>query len=184
MRRRLERAILLLLLLLPIILPALAQTPPRRTDCLQWDQAYAQMVLLGMAGAAVGAAALGLTIGFMAGRHFWLFTLPRTRIWIAGTIVAGVTELFLVVWPHFLPLGKLFYASIDPRYRDCRTMSFGAPGLLRGLIGEGIAAYAQWQAVTLLILAASATGALIAWIMSEAVVRSSGLESAARGGEA
>jgi hypothetical protein len=184
MRNRLKRAIRLLLILALLSLPARGQSEPRRTDCLQWDQSYAQMVLLGMVGATIGAAALGLLIGFIAGRHFWLFTLPRTRIWIAGAIVAGLTEFFIVIWPHFLPLGRLFFASIDPRYRECRTMSFGAPGLLRGLIGEGVAAYAQWQAVTMLLIGAAAAGALIAWIFSEAIVRSGGLEAAARGGEA
>jgi hypothetical protein len=163
--------------------PALAQAP-RRTECLQWDQAYAQAVLLGLGSAALLAAILGLTVGFLFGRQFWWASSPRSRIWIVGGFTFLLAEFFIVVWPRVPPLGKLLYASLDPRYRQCQTMSFGAPGLLGGVIGEGVAAYAQWQAITLLLAGASAIGTLVAWIFSEAIAKNRGLQAMARRGEA
>lgn len=163
---------------------ALAQGMPRRTECLQWDQAYLQTVVLGIGGAVLAAIVLGLTIGFLMGRQWWLGVAPRGRIAFAGTIVFVLAEFVIVVWPRVLPLGKLLYASVDRRYPLCQTMAFGAPGLFRGLIGQGVAAYAQWQAITLLLLGATALGTGVALIFSEALVRQRGLEAMARGGEA
>ena len=163
---------------------AMAQGALRKTDCLQWDRAYAQAATLGLAGAAVFALVLGLTIGLLFGRQLWWAASPRGRIWIAGGAAFVLVDLLIVAWPRVLPLGRLLYASVDPRYPQCQTMAFGAPGLLGGLIGPGVAAYAQWQAISLLLLGGSAIGTLLAWVMSEALVRNRGLEAVARGGEA
>lgn len=162
----------------------LGQGVPRRTECLQWDQAYAQAVALGIAGTVILALVLGLTIGLLFGRQMWWAASPRGRIWIAGSAAFVLANFVIVVWPRALPLGKLLYASVDPRYPECQTMAFGAPGLLGGLIGQGVAAYAQWQAISLLLLGASGLGTLVAWVVSEALVRNRGLEAMARGGEA
>jgi hypothetical protein len=137
-----------------------------------------------MFGAAVAAIVLSLTIGFLAGRQAWWAASPRSRIWIAALlIVFPVTEFVIVVWPRTIGFGRLLFSSVDPRYVQCAAMSFGAPGLLNGLIGEGVAAYGQWQVITGLLLGACAVGALVAWIISEVIVRSSGLESSAKAGE-
>lgn len=178
------RAVLLSPLSILLALPALAQAWPRRTECLQWDHAYAQTVLLGLGSASLLAAILGLTVGFLFGRQLWWAASPRLRIGIAGAFTFVLAEFFIVIWPRVLPLGKLLYASLDPRYPQCQTMSFGAPGLLRGVIGEGVAAFAQWQAITLLLLGASAIGTVVAWVFSEAIVKNRGLEAVARRGEA
>jgi hypothetical protein len=172
------------LVLLLLTHPLLAQSAPRRTECLQWDEAYAQMVALGVVGASILALVLGLTVGLLFGRQVWWAASPRGRIWIAGAMAFLFASFTIVVWPRVLPLGKLLYASIDPRYPDCQTMAFGAPGLLGGLLGQGVAAYAQWQAIELLLLGSCALGALVAWVASEALVRNRGLEAMARGGEA
>lgn len=162
-----------------------AQSAPRRTECLQWDQAYAQTVALGVAGGAILALVFGLSIGPLFGRRFWLAASPRARVWVAGGIAFATATFAIVVWPRILPLGKLLYASVDPRYPDCQTMAFGAPGLLGGIIGPGVAAYAQWQAISLLLAGATALGTFVAWICSAAILRSRGLETMARqGGEA
>lgn len=172
------------LVLLLLTRQLLAQGVPRRTECLQWDEAYAQAVALGIVGGSMLALVLGLTIGPLFGRQVWWGASPRGRIWIAGAIAFALASFAIVVWPRVFPLGKLLYASVDPRYPDCQTMAFGAPGLLGGLIGQGVAAYAQWQVIELLLLGSCALGALVAWVVSEALVRNRGLEAIARGGEA
>jgi len=178
MRTMLSLAILLL------ATGALGQGLPRRTECLQWDQAYAQAAALGIGGAAILSLVLGLTIGFLFGRQFWWAASPRKRIGLAGAVAFALMNFVVVIWPRALPLGRFFYASVDPRYPDCQTMSFGAPGLLGGLIGQGVAAYGQWQAISLLLLGATGFGTLVAWVVSEGLVRNRGLEAVARGGEA
>lgn len=160
-----------------------AQAPPRRTECLQWDQAYAQTVLMGIIGAASLACLFALLIGFAFGRRLWPMTLARTRIWIGGAVALLLVEFVIVAWPRILPLGRFPYASLDPRYADCQTMAFGAPGLLGGAVGRGVAAYAQWQAITVLLIGAAFLGALLAWIFSEWLLRTRGLEALARAGE-
>lgn len=160
-----------------------AQSPPRRTECLQWDQAYAQMVTLGIAFAALIALAFSIGIGFVFGRRFWFATRARRRIWIGGGFAFLLAEFLIVAWPRILPLGKFPYASIDPRYPACQTISFGATGLLGGAVGQGVAAYAQWEAISLLLGGAVLAGTLIAFIFSEALVKSGGLEAIAGGGE-
>lgn len=176
--------IVLSILFTLVAVPALAQGLPRRTECLQWDQAYVQTVLLGIGGAAILSAVLGLTIGFLFGRQFWWAASPRARIWIAGAFAFVLAEFFIVVWPRVLPLGKLLYASLDPRYPACQTMAFGAPGLLGGIIGQGVAAYAQWQAITMVLAGAAALGTLVAWILSETIAKNRGLEAMAHRGDA
>jgi hypothetical protein len=170
--------------LILIATDAAAQGLPRRTECLQWDQAYAQTVMLGIGGAAILAAVLGITTGFLFGRQFWFATSPRARIAIAGGIAFALVEFCIVVWPRVLPLGKLLYASVDAQYPACQTMTFGAAGLMGGVIGPGVAAYAQWQAITMLLAGAAAVGTLVAWIFSELIVKNRGLEATARRGEA
>gem|GEM_PF-4799932 len=184
MKRRANRIAYALLAssLAPAVLHA--QELPRRTECLQWDQAYGEAVLFGMIGAGVAAIVLSLTIGFLAGRQTWWAASPRARIWIAALlIVFPVTVFVIVAWPRIFGFGKLLFTSVDPRYVQCSAMSFGAPGLLNGLIGEGVSAYGQWQVITALLLGSCAVGALVAWIISEVIVRSSGLESTAKAGE-
>lgn len=160
-----------------------AQSPPRRTECLQWDQAYSQMVTLGIAFAAIVAFAFAMGIGFVAGRRFWIGTLARTRIWIGGGMALLLAEFLVVVWPRILPLGKFPYASVDARYPACQTIAFGGTGLLGGAVGQGVAAYAQWQAISLLLAGAALVGTLVAFVFSEALVKSRGLEATARGGQ-
>ncbi len=163
----------------------LAQTGlPRRTECLQWDEAYGQIILFGLIGAAVAALVLGLLIGFIAGRQFWWAASPRARIWIAALlIVFPVLEMLIVIWPRLFGFGRLLYSAVDPRYVDCQSMPFGAPGIL-GFIGRGVAAYGQWPWISGLLLTACAVGGLVAWILSETIVSSSGMASIAKGGEA
>lgn len=184
MGRRVDRIAAAVLACVFAALPLYSQEVPRRTECLQWDQAYGQAVLFGMIGAAVAAIVLGLTIGFLAGRQTWWAASPRSRIWIAALLIVFPLTVFVIVaWPRIFGFGKLLFSSVDPRYVQCSAMSFGAPGLLNGLIGEGVAAYGQWQVITGLLLGACAVGALVAWIISEVIVRSSGLESTAKAGE-
>jgi sorbitol-specific phosphotransferase system component IIC len=161
-----------------------AAASPNRNQCLQWDEAYGQIVLFGMIGAAIVALVLGLTIGFMVGRQWWWAASPRVRIWIASLlIVFPILEFVVIVWPRVFGFGRLLYAPIDPRYADCQSMSFGGHGIL-GIIGKGVAAYGQWQWISALLLAACAIGGLLAWIISEALVSSSGMASVAKGGDA
>lgn len=161
-----------------------AASAPNRNQCLQWDESYGQIVLFGMIGAAIVAVLLGLTIGFMVGRQWWWAASPRVRIWIASLlIVFPALEIVVVIWPRVFGFGRLLYAPIDPRYADCQSMPFGAHGIL-GILGKGVAAYGQWQWISALLLTASAIGGLIAWIISEALVSSSGMASVAKGGDA
>ncbi|MEO8382838.1 MAG: hypothetical protein ABI779_24485 [Acidobacteriota bacterium] len=161
------------------------QVLPRRTECFQWDQAYGQMVLFSVIGAAITATVLGLTIGLLFGRHFWWAASPRKRIWVAALLVVyPLAEFIVVLWPRIFGFGRLLFSSIDARYADCQAMAFSAPGLLGGIIGQGVAAYGQWQVISALLLGACAVGGLLAWILSELFVRALGLERIAQGGEA
>jgi hypothetical protein len=172
--------------LLVLLVSALAAqtTPPRRTACLQWDQAYNQIVILGMAAAAIGSVVLWLVIAFLFGKHAWLAASPRARVWVAALFSGTVTELLIVVWPRVLGFGRALFSAIDPQYIDCQTTPFGAPGLLYGLIGQGVNAFTQWPAITGLLYGAALVGGAVAWLITEAIVRSSGLQTTAQGGAA
>lgn len=158
--------------------------PPRRTACLQWDQAYNQIVILGMAGAAIASILFWLAAVFVFGKHAWWAASPRARVWITAFFSGTVATLVVVVWPRVLGFGRAIFSAIDPQYIDCQTASFGAPGLLFGLIGEGVNAYSQWPAITGLLYGAALIGGAVSWLISEAIVRSSGLQTMAQGGEA
>lgn len=157
---------------------------PRRTACLQWDQAYNQIVIVGMAGAAIVSILFWLVAAFGLGRHAWWAVAPRARVWIAAFAAGTLAELVVVVWPRVIGFGRALFSAIDPQYLDCQTAPFGAPGLLYGLLGQGVNAYSQWPAITGLLYGAAAIGGIVAWLVSEGVVRNSGLETTARGGEA
>lgn len=158
--------------------------PPTQTECDQWDRAYAQMVLTGITGAAIGAAVASLLIGVLFGRRMWWAAQPRPRIWLTTFLFAfPLTEFLMVVMPRLFGFGRFFFSGIDVRYPQCAAMSFGAEGLLHGMVGRGVAAFAQWQVITALLLGGSAVGGLVAFLISEAVVRGSGLEAAARKGD-
>jgi hypothetical protein len=156
----------------------------RRTSCLQWDQAYNQIVVLGMAGAAIGSVVFWLASAFVFGRHVWWAASARARVWIAAFFSGTVAELIVVVWPRVLGFGRALFSAIDPQYVDCQTMPFAGPGLLFGLIGQGVSAFSQWPAITGLLYGAALVGGVIAWLISEAIVHSSGLETMAQRGEA
>ncbi|HKR65041.1 MAG TPA: hypothetical protein VJZ00_15010 [Thermoanaerobaculia bacterium] len=159
-----------------------ALPPPRRTDCLQWDQAYGQVVLFGVIAVVGVAFVIAVAIVLLAYR-FWPLTLARTRVWIGGTIALLLTEFVVVALPRVAPLGRGIFASIDARYPICQSMSFGAHGLLGGAIGKGVAAYAQWQAITLLVTGGAFVGALLAWIVCEWLLSTRGLKAMAQGSE-
>jgi hypothetical protein len=157
---------------------------PTGTECDQWDRAYAQIVLTGVTGVAIGAAAASLLVGVLFGRRFWWAASPRPRIWLTTFVFAFPLAEFLIVGlPRLFGFGRFFFSGIDVRYPQCSTMNFGADGLLHGMLGKGIAAFAQWQMITALLLAGSAIGGLVAFLISEAIVRSSGLEAVARRGD-
>jgi len=165
-----------------------AQAPqilaPTGTECDQWDRAYGQIVLTGVTGAAIGAAAASLLVGVVFGRRLWWAASPRPRIWLTTFVFAFPLAEFLIVGlPRLFGFGRFFFSGIDARYPQCSTMNFGADGLMHGMLGKGIAAFAQWQMITALLLAGSAVGGLAAFLISEAIVRSSGLEAVARRGD-
>lgn len=185
MARETKMRIVLRSLCLLWLIEIAAQTAlpaPRRIDCLQWDQAYAQMVLIGVISAA-GLAFL-LAIGTMLlGRRWWLMTLARARVWIGGTVALLFVEFVVVGLPRLAPLGRGIFAAIDPRYTTCQAMSFGSRGLLGGAIGQGVAAYAQWQTITLLLSGGAFVGTLLAWIVCEWLLGARGLKAIAQGSE-
>jgi hypothetical protein len=162
----------------------IAQSPLTPVDCDQWDRAYARIVLTGVIGAVIGAAAVALLIGVFFGRRFWWAARPRPRIWIATFLIAfPLVEFLIVGLPRLTGFGRFFFSGIDVRYPECSTMTFGAEGLLQGMLGKDIAAFPQWQLITALLLGGSALGGLAAFLISEAIVRSGGLEAVARRGE-
>ena len=162
-----------------------AQSLPRRTECLQWDLAYIQTVMTGVAGAAIASAVLASLVGLLLGRQFWWATAPHMRIWIiAGAFVYPIVTFLVVGWPRLIGFQTLLYGSIDPRYVQCESMSFNAPGLFQGLIGQGVAAYGQWPVIAAALLGASMLGAIVALLFSRALVRIRGLAARAHGGQA
>ena len=169
--------------LILLFLSAVATAQPRRTACLQWDQAYHQVVILGIAAAAILSLVLWLIVSFALSRHVWWAASPRSRVWISAFWAGTLVELLVVGWPRLFGFGRGLFAAVDPQYLDCQAAPFGAPGLLSGLIGQGVAAFSQWPAITGLLYGASLIGGTIAWLISEAFVRTSGLQSTARGGE-
>ena len=179
------RRILVATILLTCLLWSVAGQgiPPRRTACLQWDQAYNQIVIIGMAGAAVASIVFWLASAFLFGRHAWWAASPRARVWITAAFSGTVATLVIVIWPRLLGFGRALFAAIDPQYIDCQTTPFGAPGLLYGLIGKGVSAFSQWPAITGLLYGAALIGGLVSWAISEMIVRSSGLQTIAQGGE-
>jgi hypothetical protein len=161
--------------------PLLAQ--PRRTACLQWDQAYNQIVIIGLAGAAIASVVLWLVAVFVFGRHAWWAASPRARISIAAFTSGSLAVALVVVWPRVFGLGRAVFSAIDSQYLNCQATAFGAPGLLYGVIGKTVPAFSQWPAITGLLYGAAMVGGAVAWMISEAMVRSSGLQSTAQGGE-
>jgi hypothetical protein len=180
---RLVRPTILCLWILLIVTVAAQTSQPRRTACLQWDQAYNQIVILGMAGAAIGSVVFWLGAAFLFGRHAWWAASPRARVWIMALFSGTVAELLVVVWPRLLGFGRALFSAIDPQYVDCQTTPFGAPGLLYGVIGQGVNAYSQWPAITGLVYGAALVGGVVAWLISEAIVKSSGLQTMAQGAQ-
>src|SRR5687767_3300266 len=97
-----------------------AQGPVTAVECHQWDQAYARIVLTGIIGSSIGAAAMALLIGVFFGRRFWWAARPRPRIWIATFLIAfPVVEFLIVGLPRLAGFGRFFFSGVDVRYPDC-----------------------------------------------------------------
>jgi hypothetical protein len=156
---------------------------PARVQCLQWDNAYLQVVNWSILGGLVAAAVAGLLIGVLFARHVWWATRPVPRITVATTAAYLFLAAACVGWPHANGLGRFFLTGVPPDYRTCETMSFGAKGILSGLVGSGVAAYAQGPAILALLAGACAVGGLIAFTISVALTQASGLKARAIGGK-
>jgi hypothetical protein len=157
---------------------------PSKTSCKGWDDAFLSTFHTVLVLVLLGTCLLGLLLPLLIGRYFWWITAARARIfWITAAML--VFSVFgVVVYPRLLGLGGFGYSAVDERYLDCEGVSFGATGLFGGLIGEGVAAISQWPAMSLFLLAAAIVGGLLAFLISEALIRSLGITSKVSGGTA
>lgn len=155
---------------------------PSKTACKGWDNAFLTTFHMVFALVLVGTFVLSLSVPLLAGRLFWWITASRSRIlWITlAVLVASV--LGVVVYPRFVGLGNFGYSGVNPRYLDCEGMQFGAAGLFGGLIGRDVAAITQWPAMIAFLIGAALIGGLLAFLVSEALVKSMGITSKVSGG--
>lgn len=163
---------------------ALDAAPLTRVSCRRWDDAYVNAAHTTLWVLPLLTLVLALVSGLVLGRTSWLFASPKKRIFVTATSLLALAILFLQVVPRIFGLGGVLFSAIDPSYPACSTLSFGAQGLLGGVIGKNTIAYLQWPAISALLTASSMGSVLVSLAISSTVVTFKGLRRRARGGAA
>ena len=147
---------------------------PTMTQCKLWDEAvlaiFHAAVLASIAVPPLLAPLLGLL-----GRRYWIFTSPRRRLIIVTLILAILLILAVPVAPWIAGLGWGWYSGVDPMYFYCTDQSFGADGLLWGLVFPGQAAISQWPMMIGLIIAGSLVGLVLGLVIQLVLARLTGI---------
>lgn len=181
----LKRTLKLFVLIVFVNIEAWGQvpSPPSASQCRQWDEAYLALFRTALWGMLIGSSLVSLFVPPLLGKQWWWATSPRLRI-LWTTLAIWLLVLFgIVLWPRLFGFG-LWFSGIDPRYLECETSSFGATGLLDGLIGSGVATIAQWPAMVILLSAAAFIGGIAACGVSVILNRYLGIPARVKGGEA
>jgi hypothetical protein len=176
MKTRLKRIIpcFLLMVIGCIVLTAQvwgqAASPPMRTQCKQWDDAFLALFNYALLGTVAGTFLLALLLGFL-GKNFWWCAAPRLRIIVVTLTCLTLVVLGIALGPWVIGLGHYWFGGVDARYYECEGVAFGAEGFFGGLIGAGVAVIVQWPIMLLALSAAAILGGILAWIVSELVNR-------------
>lgn len=165
-------------LLLPMVLGILsAASPviasPTRTQCKQWDDAFLSVFNIGFVVVLILTALSFTGLLGRLGRFWWAATAPRWRIFLVSAFIFVLAVILIPLGPQVVGLGKWWFSGVDPQYVECKTMRFGAEGLLGGQIGEGVAAIAQPYGMIILYLGAASLGGIIAWRISDVLSKRS-----------
>lgn len=156
--------------------------PPSRTACKGWDNAFLTTFHTAFVLVLAGTCVLGLITPLLIGRFFWWVTASRARILWITIAVLSLSVLGVIVYPRVAGLGNFGYSGINSKYLECAGTQFGAAGLFGGLLGRDVAAISQWPAMLMLLCAAALVGGLLAFFVSEALVKSIGITSKVSGG--
>lgn len=154
------------------------------TQCKQWDNAMLATFDMALIASLLAPLVIAPILGGLLGRQFWLWARPTARIILVSGLIGIVLLTFVPGGPWVLGVGGSgLYSNVDPLYFACTTKSFGADGLLFGLIAEGQAAITLWPMMSLLIFLAIVIGCLVALGLQRIWAPLFGLRRRLRGGE-
>jgi hypothetical protein len=177
------RGVTVTLVVLACTVCAYGQTgAPTRTQCKQWDDSYLFLLNLFLIGGVFLPLVLSLSLPPLLGKRIWMLTAPRARILAITSFLAVLLTAAFFGVPGVFGFGRMMFSGIDPAYLYCKTMNFGATGLLFGLMGPGVAALSQWLTVLALLAISCALGGVIALLVSEMLRSWFGLRARVGGG--
>lgn len=154
------------------------------TECKQWDNAMLAIFNSALVASFLAPILIAPVAGGLLGRRWWLWARPIRRIVVVSIIAGALLITFVPGGPWVLGLGGSgLFSNVDPLYFACTTRSFGAEGLLFGLIAPGQAALSLWPAMSLLILLSTALGCLLALGCQRIWARLFGIRRKLRGSE-
>jgi hypothetical protein len=165
--------------------PSAAQPPIAGINnnvCRAWDDGFAALFDGTFVACVVASLVLGPFLGPL-GRRFWFFTAVRRRTIASSLAVLVLAIVSVPLAPWTVGLGRWWLAGVDPAYPQCTNLSFGAGGLLFGLVSPGQAAISQWPVMILLLIAGVVVGSLIAILAQRLFNRFLGIRSRLVGGE-
>lgn len=134
--------------------------------CRRWDDAFISSSYI----ATIVLAVLALAATWLSGRFARVFPgrWMRVRPWFRAVCVfifcATLSWTVVVLVPRFY-LGGALWAAVDPAYRECANLSFGAAGLLAGRIGAGTVAYTQTLALSSIAIGLAFIGTVMGWLL-------------------
>lgn len=150
--------------------------------CRAWDDGFAALFDGTFVACVVASLILGPLLGPL-GRRFWFFTAVRRRTIASSLAVLVLAIVSVPLAPWTVGLGRWWLTGVDPAYLQCTSLSFGAGGLLFGLVSPGQAAISQWPVMVLLLVAGTVVGGLIAVLGQMLLNRFFGIRSRLVGGE-
>ena len=150
--------------------------------CRAWDDGFAALFDGTFVACVVASLVLGPFLGPL-GRRFWFFTAVRRRTIASSLAVLVLAIVSVPLAPWTVGLGRWWLTGVDPAYPQCTSLSFGAGGLLFGLVSPGQAAISQWPVMILLLVAGAAVSSLVAILAQMLFNRFLGIRSRLVGGE-
>lgn len=174
-------ATILLWFLMVSVVAGQGASAPTKTACKGWDNAFLTTFHTAFVLVLIGTCLLGLFLPLLAGHIFWWVTASRARIVRITMGMLAASILGVIIYPRFIGLGNFGYSGINPRYLDCEGIQFGASGLFGGLLGRDVAAISQWPAMLALLCIGAVSGGILAFLISEALVKALGVTSKVSG---